>query len=102
MNLIDNAIKYAKADVTPHIEIEVAEEVHHLHFKVSDNGIGIDEKYFPKIFLIFQRLHSSSEYNGSGVGLSVTKKIIDNLGGKIWLTSTKGVGTCFHFLLPKF
>lgn len=102
MNLLDNAIKYAKADVTPHIEIEVAEEVHHLHFKVSDNGIGIDEKYFPKIFLIFQRLHSSSEYNGSGVGLSVTKKIIDNLGGKIWLTSTKGVGTCFHFLLPKF
>jgi len=102
MNLLDNAIKYAKTDVTPHIEIEVAEEVHHWHFKVSDNGIGIDEKYFPKIFVIFQRLHSSSEYNGSGVGLSVTKKIIDNLGGKIWLTSTKGVGTCFHFLLPKF
>ena len=102
MNLLDNAIKYAKTDVKPHIEIEVAEEVHHWHFKVSDNGIGIDEKYFPKIFVIFQRLHSSSEYNGSGVGLSVTKKIIDNLGGKIWLTSTKGVGTCFHFLLPKF
>jgi signal transduction histidine kinase len=101
MNLIDNAIKYSKDDVPPYIEIEVKEEVNHWHFKVSDNGIGIDEKYFPKIFVIFQRLHSSSEYSGSGVGLSVTKKIIDNLGGKIWLTSTKGEGTCFHFLLPK-
>ena len=101
MNLLDNSIKYSKRDIPPRIEIEVVQELNNWHFKVSDNGIGIDEKYFPKIFVIFQRLHSNNEYSGSGIGLAVIKKIIDNLGGKIWLTSTIGDGSCFHFLLPK-
>lgn len=101
MNLLDNSIKYSKRDIPPRIEIEVVQELNNWHFKVSDNGIGIDEKYFPKLFVIFQRLHSNNEYSGSGIGLAVMKKIIDNLGGKIWLTSTIGDGSCFHFLLPK-
>lgn len=101
MNLLDNSIKYSKRDIPPRIEIEVVQELNNWHFKVSDNGIGIDEKYFPKLFVIFQRLHSNNEYSGSGIGLAVIKKIIDNLGGKIWLTSTIGDGSCFHFLLPK-
>lgn len=101
MNLLDNSIKYSKRDIPPRIEIEVVEELDNWHFKVSDNGIGIDEKYFPKLFVIFQRLHSNNEYSGSGIGLAVIKKIIDNLGGKIWLTSTIGDGSCFHFLIPK-
>lgn len=101
MNLLDNSIKYSKRDIPPRIEIEVVQELKNWHFKVSDNGIGIDEKYFSKLFVIFQRLHSNNEYSGSGIGLAVIKKIIDNLGGKIWLTSTIGDGSCFHFLLPK-
>ncbi len=100
-NLIGNAIKYKKADSTLILDISFKDLDDRYQFAVQDNGIGIAEEYFEKIFLIFQRLHSSTEYSGAGIGLSITKKIIENLGGKIWLESVVGEGTTFYFTLPK-
>jgi signal transduction histidine kinase len=101
INLFDNSLKYSKEDSPAVIELDIIDQPNHWYFQFSDNGIGIDERYYSKIFVIFQRLHAKDEYSGSGIGLSITKKIIENLGGKIWVTSEKGVGTTFHFLIPK-
>jgi signal transduction histidine kinase len=101
INLLDNSLKYSKAEVAPVVEVFVMEQQHHYYFQFNDNGIGIDERYFSKIFVIFQRLHTKEEYEGSGVGLSITKKIIDNLGGKISVNSDLGKGTTFSFIIPK-
>jgi PAS domain S-box-containing protein len=100
-NLISNSIKYQKKEIRPLIHIKSEETDCAWHFSVSDNGIGIEEEYFDKVFVIFQRLHNKDEYSGTGMGLAVTKKIIDNLGGKIWITSVGGEGTTFHFDIPK-
>ena len=100
-NLIGNALKYKKADVPLKLEISGTETDTYYQFAVKDNGIGIPAEYFEKVFLIFQRLHTSAEYSGNGIGLSITKKIIENLGGKIWLESEVGEGTTFYFTLSK-
>lgn len=101
MNLIGNALKYSKANESPIIHVLCEEKEKFWQFSVSDNGIGIEQEYFDKIFIIFQRLHAKNEYSGSGIGLAITKKIIENLGGKIWLESTIGKGSTFYFTLPK-
>jgi len=100
-NLIANAIRYSRKGITPEIEIWAREKSDEWLFCVSDNGIGIDETYFSKIFLVFQRLHGREAYPGTGVGLSTCKKIIETHGGKIWLNSTPGKGSDFYFTLPK-
>ncbi|WFO14673.1 ATP-binding protein [Cellulophaga baltica 4] len=100
-NLIGNAIKYQKEGVKPVIEVTYEELVTHHKFSVSDNGIGIDSEYFDKIFVIFQRLHGRNQYNGTGIGLALVKKIIENLKGKIWVTSKKGEGSTFYFTIKK-
>ncbi|TDN85874.1 PAS domain S-box-containing protein [Salegentibacter sp. 24] len=100
-NLISNAIKYSKEDVHPEIAIEFKEIQDFWEFSIKDNGIGIAEEYFDRIFVIFQRLHRREEYSGTGMGLAVTKKIIENLGGKIWLESLEGEGSTFHFTISK-
>jgi light-regulated signal transduction histidine kinase (bacteriophytochrome) len=101
MNLLDNALKYAKSDVAPRIELRIEEHETEWLFHFTDNGIGISPQYFDRIFVIFQRLHTKEEYEGSGMGLAITKKIIENMGGQIWLESEPGEGTTFHFSLPK-
>jgi light-regulated signal transduction histidine kinase (bacteriophytochrome) len=99
-NLITNAIKFRKKDVSPQIHISVIEGEEHFQFAFSDNGIGIEDAYFEKIFAIFQRLHTQSEYEGSGIGLSYCKKIIELHKGQIWVESKPGQGSTFYFTIP--
>jgi PAS domain S-box-containing protein len=100
-NLIGNSLKYHKKDVAPEIEIKCEELPGLWKFSIRDNGIGISQDYFEKIFIIFQRLHNKEEYSGTGMGLAITKKIIENMGGKIWLTSVLGQGSIFNFTILK-
>ena len=100
-NLINNALKYTKEEVVPVIEISVIEDNFYWTFAIKDNGLGIEQEYFDKIFVIFQRLHAKDEYKGTGMGLAIVKKIIDTLGGKIWLESEYGIGSTFLFTLKK-
>jgi PAS domain S-box-containing protein len=100
-NLLSNALKYQKPDARPVVTISCSETPCNWQFAVKDNGIGIHPDYFEKIFTIFQRLHNKDEYSGTGMGLAICKKIVENMGGKIWLESVEGKGTTFHFSLPK-
>ncbi|OGS62513.1 MAG: hypothetical protein A2X07_10010 [Flavobacteria bacterium GWF1_32_7] len=100
-NLIGNALKYQKTNESAKIKIEAIEEEKNWHFKIEDNGIGIDKEFHNKIFVIFQRLHTKQEFGGSGMGLAIVKKIIENLNGTIWVESEPDKGTTFHFTLPK-
>ena len=99
--LLDNAIKYSKSGIAPVIEIKVAEKEMEWLFSFNDNGIGISPQFFNKIFDIFQRLHNRDEYQGTGIGLSITKRSVEFLGGAIWLESEPGVGTTFFFTVSK-
>ncbi|MAC95859.1 MAG: hypothetical protein CMC96_10180 [Flavobacteriales bacterium] len=100
-NLISNALKYSKKEEKPIIQIKVKELDIHWQFSISDNGIGISEEFHEKIFVIFQRLHGRTQYSGTGIGLAVVKKIVESLGGKIWLESEENVGTTFYFTVAK-
>ena len=100
-NLIGNAIKYSSKIENPKITILWKENKKHYEFQIKDNGIGIEPKFKEKIFQIFQRLHSKAEYSGTGLGLAICKKIIEKYGGTIWVDSQLGIGSSFHFTLPK-
>jgi len=100
-NLISNAVKFRKKDVHPIINISAELKENEWFFTIKDNGIGIDKKYYDKIFVIFQRLHTKAEYVGTGIGLAHVKKIIELHGGKIWFESEPGKGTAFYFTIPK-
>lgn len=99
-NLLDNAIKYSKTDVPPRIEILSTKKTTQWEFCIRDNGIGIDDQYFEKIFIMFQRLHDRSEFDGTGIGLAIAKRAVTFLGGEIWVESELGVGTSFYFTIP--
>lgn len=98
-NLIENAIKYRR-QVSSIIEIRVSHQNHWWQFAVSDNGIGIEPQDWERIFQIFQRLHTPEEYPGTGIGLAICKKIVEQHGGKIWVESQLDRGSTFYFLLP--
>lgn len=99
-NLINNAIKYTDKN-NSEIEITFKDNMTHWLFEVTDNGIGIQKEYYDKIFVIFQRLHEHSEYEGSGLGLAIVKKVIEKLGGEIWVESEIGKGSVFSFTIKK-
>jgi signal transduction histidine kinase len=100
-HLISNAIKFRKEGVAPQLKILVEKKKDNWQFAFTDNGIGIAKENFERIFIIFQRLHTRSQYNGSGIGLSHCKKIVEIHKGKIWLESEPGKGTTFYFTISQ-
>ena len=99
-NLIGNAIKY-RGDKDPEINITFEEDEEFWTIHIRDNGIGIPNEYFTKVFAIFQRLHTRDEYPGTGIGLAISKRIIERHGGRIWVESEPGKGSIFSFTLLK-
>lgn len=100
-NLILNAIKFRRKTVPPNIVVSVVMKGNAWQFLVSDNGIGIPKEHHERIFIIFQRLHTRTEYEGTGIGLSHCKKIVELHKGKIWLDSEPGKGSTFYFTIPQ-
>lgn len=99
-NLLSNAIKYRQPEVKPIIKVSAHRCPNHWLFAIQDNGIGIDPQHHQRIFLIFQRLHTRSEYPGTGIGLAVCHKIVERHQGRIWVESQLGQGATFYFTLP--
>jgi len=100
-NLLINAMKFKSTERNPNIEINCEDKEDDWQFSVSDNGLGIADEHLPKIFLIFQRLHSEKEYPGTGIGLATCKKIVELNDGQIWVESELSKGSTFYFTLPK-
>ncbi len=98
-NLVSNAIKFTRKGIEPEIHVSAKKVKDYWEFSVKDNGLGIDQKYFDKIFVIFQRLHPKNKFDGTGIGLAHCKKIVEMHHGKIWVESEPGKGSIFNFTI---
>ena len=103
LNLINNAIKFSSKNEkeSPRVEVGYEDKGNFHKFYVRDNGIGIDPKYHNQVFGIFKRLHTAKEFEGTGAGLSIVKRVIDDHKGKLWIESEAGKGATFLFTIPK-
>jgi two-component system, chemotaxis family, sensor kinase Cph1 len=99
-NLVSNAIKFHDGE-RPKIEVSASSRNNEFVFAIKDNGIGIDPQYHDNLFKMFQRLHSADEYPGTGIGLAISKKIVERHGGRIWIKSEIGRGATFYFTISK-
>lgn len=102
LNLLGNAIKYSSKKALPEIEIGAVDEDRRIVYYVRDNGAGFNMAYRGKLFGVFQRLHSAEDFEGSGVGLALVKRIIEKHNGEVWAEGIEGGGATFYFSLPKF
>ncbi len=100
-NLISNGLKFNQKE-TPEININYTNSLNYYTFSVSDNGIGISKEYSTTIFQMFKRLHNETDYDGTGIGLAICKKIVEYYHGEVWFDSVEGEGTTFHFTIRKF
>ncbi len=99
-NIIANAIKFRKKNVLPIVEICATTKRDFVEFSIQDNGIGIEKEELKEVFQLFARVHSKEEYEGSGIGLALCKRIVEQHKGEIEMTSEVGKGTCIKFSLP--
>jgi light-regulated signal transduction histidine kinase (bacteriophytochrome) len=99
-NLVGNALKFRRQETPMRVHVSAERRGNTHVFSVSDNGIGIEPGYAERVFVIFQRLHTRAEYPGTGIGLSICKRVVERLGGQIWFESEPGRGTKFFFTLP--
>jgi len=101
INLVSNALKYTRNQEVARIEIGSETDHDMIHYYIRDNGVGFNMKYSNKLFGVFQRLHTVDEFEGTGVGLALVKRIINRHGGEVWADSTVGKGTILHFSIPR-
>ena len=100
-NLVDNAIKFRRAEVPPEVHVSVSPLDAMWKFSIRDNGIGIRQQYFEKIFVLFERLHTRETFSGTGLGLALCKRVVEGHGGTIWVESEIDKGSTFHFTVPR-
>jgi light-regulated signal transduction histidine kinase (bacteriophytochrome) len=99
-NLLSNAIKFRRRDILPNITVEAESQAEGWVFSVADNGIGIEPAYRERVFGVFQRLNRMNEFEGSGIGLAICKKIIERHQGRIWIEDNEPHGCRIRFLIP--
>lgn len=100
-NLLSNAAKYSRGRSPAHVEVRGRDEGDEVVYEVEDDGVGFDERYQDKLFQVFSRLHSSSEFEGTGVGLALVRRVVERHGGRVWARGTPDAGATFSFSLPR-